>query len=223
MTRLSYCLHAVNRSFGGGHSGRNGRCKKAYTALIDLGTNGEIVVGNKDRIVCASTAAGPAFEGMNISMGMRAVTGAISSVNTEDGKIKVAVIGNTQPKGICGSGLIDAVAVFRESGLIGTFGEITSGEESLRVAGRVTLTQKDINEFQLAKAAVAAGLRILTEELSTDICQEERYTLPAVLALPESPTCSGDGDDRNGRGKDSYDGQYGLIEQNVFVRKRKIN
>lgn len=148
--------------------------KERYAALIDLGTNGEIVVGNKDRIVCASTAAGPAFEGMNISMGMRAVTGAISSVNTEDGKIKVAVIGNTQPKGICGSGLIDAVAVFRESGLIGTFGEITSGEESLTVAGRVTLTQKDINEFQLAKAAVAAGLRILTEELSTDLCQVEK-------------------------------------------------
>jgi len=147
--------------------------KERYTALIDLGTNGEIVVGNKDRIVCASTAAGPAFEGMNISMGMRAVTGAISSVNTEGGKIKVTVIGNTQPRGICGSGLIDAVAVFRELGLIGTFGEITSGEGSLAVGGKVKLTQKDIYEFQLAKAAVAAGVGILTEELSTDLSEVE--------------------------------------------------
>jgi uncharacterized 2Fe-2S/4Fe-4S cluster protein (DUF4445 family) len=147
--------------------------KEPYTALIDLGTNGEIVVGNKDRIVCTSTAAGPAFEGMNISMGMRAVTGAISSVSVERGKIKVTVIGNTEPRGICGSGLIDAVAVFRELGLIGIFGEILSGEGSLMVAGKVKLTQKDINEFQLAKAAIAAGLRILTEELSTDLSEVE--------------------------------------------------
>ena len=147
--------------------------KEPYTALIDLGTNGEIVVGNKDRIVCASTAAGPAVEGMNISMGMRAVTGAISSVSVEGGKIKVSVIGNTEPRGICGSGLIDAVAVFRELGLIGTFGEILSGEGSLTVAGKVKLTQKDINEFQLAKAAIAAGLRILTRELSTDFSEVE--------------------------------------------------
>lgn len=147
--------------------------KEPYTALIDLGTNGEIVAGNKDRIVCASTAAGPAFEGMNISMGMRAVTGAISSVSREGDAIKVTVIGNTEPRGICGSGLIDAVAVFRELGLIGMFGEILSGAESLVVAGKVRLTQKDINEFQLAKAAIAAGLRILTRELSTDLSKME--------------------------------------------------
>jgi uncharacterized 2Fe-2S/4Fe-4S cluster protein (DUF4445 family) len=110
---------------------------------------------------------------MNISMGMRAVTGAISSVSVERGKIKVTVIGNTEPRGICGSGLIDAVAVFRELGLIGIFGEILSGEGSLMVAGKVKLTQKDINEFQLAKAAIAAGLRILTEELSTDLSEVE--------------------------------------------------
>jgi uncharacterized 2Fe-2S/4Fe-4S cluster protein (DUF4445 family) len=110
---------------------------------------------------------------MNISMGMRAVTGAISSVSVEGGKIKVTVIGNTELRGICGSGLIDAVAVFRELGLIGIFGEILSGEGSLTVAGKVKLTQKDINEFQLAKAAIAAGLRILTEELSTDLSEVE--------------------------------------------------
>lgn len=142
-----------------------------YTALIDLGTNGEIAVGNNDRIVCASTAAGPAFEGMNISMGMRAVTGAISSVSIENDKIKATVIGNTKPRGICGSGLIDAVAVFRKLGLIGTFGEILSGEESLLIAGNVKLSQKDLYEFLLAKAAIAAGLQILTEKLSIDLSQ----------------------------------------------------
>jgi uncharacterized 2Fe-2S/4Fe-4S cluster protein (DUF4445 family) len=143
--------------------------KENYTALIDLGTNGEIVVGNRDRIVCASTAAGPAFEGANISMGMRAVTGAVSSLYWKEGKFEATVIGNTIPKGICGSALIDAVAIFRQQDLIGMFGEINSGEMQLPVVGKVVLTQKDINEFQLAKAAIAAGLTILCSQLSIKV------------------------------------------------------
>jgi uncharacterized 2Fe-2S/4Fe-4S cluster protein (DUF4445 family) len=140
--------------------------KKNYTALIDLGTNGEIVIGNKNQIVCASTAAGPAFEGANISMGMRAVTGAISSLQMINGKMEATVIGNTAPKGICGSALIDAVAILSKLDLIGMFGEINSGELLINLAGKVNLTQKDINEFQLAKAALAAGLTILSNNLS---------------------------------------------------------
>lgn len=143
--------------------------KENYTALIDLGTNGEIVVGNKERIVCASTAAGPAFEGSNISMGMRAVTGAISSFNLEKGIITARVIGNTPPKGICGSALIDGVAVLRKSELIGSFGEINSGESEVTLIDKITLSQKDINEFQLAKAALAAGLTILANSLKIDV------------------------------------------------------
>ncbi len=143
--------------------------KENYTALIDLGTNGEIVLGNKDRIVCASTAAGPAFEGANISMGMRAVTGAISSLNLVNGQIEANVIGNTTPKGICGSALIDAVAIFRKLDRLGMFGEINSGEPHISLPGKITLTQKDINEFQLAKAAVAAGLTILAKSLSIEL------------------------------------------------------
>lgn len=142
-----------------------------YTALIDLGTNGEIVIGNRNRIVCASTAAGPAFEGANISMGMRAVTGAISSLNLVEEKMEASVIGNTAPKGICGSALIDAVAILRKLELIGMFGEINSGEERIHLSGKVSLTQKDINEFQLAKAAIAAGLTILAKNLSIEITQ----------------------------------------------------
>lgn len=143
--------------------------KETYSALIDLGTNGEIVIGNKDQIVCASTAAGPAFEGANISMGMRAVTGAISSLYLNLGKIEASVIGNTLPKGICGSALIDAVAILRKLDLIGMFGEINSGEGHIPIAGKVSLSQKDINEFQLAKAAIAAGLTILCNKLGIQI------------------------------------------------------
>ena len=143
--------------------------KENYTALIDLGTNGEIVVGNRNRIVCASTAAGPAFEGANISMGMRAVTGAISSLKLVDGKMEASVIGNTDPKGICGSALIDAIAILRKLELIGIFGNINSGEDQITLADKVVLTRKDINEFQLAKAAIAAGLTILSNTLSISL------------------------------------------------------
>jgi uncharacterized 2Fe-2S/4Fe-4S cluster protein (DUF4445 family) len=140
--------------------------KENYTALIDLGTNGEIVVGNKERIVCASTAAGPAFEGSNISMGMRAVTGAISSFSWANDEIRAQTIGNILPKGICGSALIDAVAILREQDRVGLFGEINSGEDHIDLVKNILLTQKDINEFLLAKAAIAAGLTILVKNLA---------------------------------------------------------
>jgi uncharacterized 2Fe-2S/4Fe-4S cluster protein (DUF4445 family) len=139
---------------------------EGYTALIDLGTNGEIAVGNRERIVCASTAAGPAFEGANISMGMRAVTGAVSSFSMDEGTIRAKVIGNTSPSGICGSALIDAVAILRKAELIGMFGGICSGAEEIRLTDHIKLTQKDINEFLLAKAAIATGLEILTGKLA---------------------------------------------------------
>jgi len=147
--------------------------KENYTAMIDLGTNGEIVIGNKHQIVCASTAAGPAFEGANISMGMRAVTGAISSLNFIDGKMEASVIGNTTAKGLCGSALIDAIAILRRMDLIGIFGEINSGEQQIQIYDKVHLSQKDINEFQLAKAAISAGLTILAKSLSIGIADIE--------------------------------------------------
>lgn len=135
--------------------------REKYSILIDLGTNGEIVLGNREKIICASTAAGPAFEGAKISQGMRAVTGAISSVQIENGKMNCHVIGNVTAKGICGSGLIDAMAVLLQQGKIGMFGEINSGEEKIELTKGIFLTQQDIREFQLAKAAIAAGLQIL--------------------------------------------------------------
>jgi uncharacterized 2Fe-2S/4Fe-4S cluster protein (DUF4445 family) len=135
--------------------------KEGYSVLIDLGTNGEIVIGNRNRLLCSSTAAGPAFEGAKISCGMQAHKGAISSIYLMGNIWKSVVIGNTEPIGICGSGLIDAIHVLLETGLIGEFGEIHSGESSVTMDKNVALTQKDIQEFQLAKAAVAAGIEIL--------------------------------------------------------------
>ena len=140
--------------------------KDSYSVLIDLGTNGEIVVGNKELLLCASTAAGPAFEGAKISQGMQATTGAISSINMDQKDWKCIVIGNTRSRGICGSGLIDAVQLFIDRGLIGEFGEIISGDNEIALDANVSLTQKDIQEFQLAKAAIAAGIKILLRKLS---------------------------------------------------------
>jgi uncharacterized 2Fe-2S/4Fe-4S cluster protein (DUF4445 family) len=139
--------------------------RKEYSVLVDLGTNGEIVVGNSEGLWCASTAAGPAFEGATISMGMLATTGAISSVEAEPEGISCSVIGNVQATGICGSGLIDAVSVLLDKDQVGGFGEILSGQSELSLTGEVVLTQKDIQEFQLAKAAIAAGLYILLRKL----------------------------------------------------------
>jgi uncharacterized 2Fe-2S/4Fe-4S cluster protein (DUF4445 family) len=142
--------------------------KEKYTALIDLGTNGEIVLGNREHIICASTAAGPAFEGANLSMGMRAVTGAISSLRLNGTAIEASVIGNTEPRGICGSALIDAVAILLEKDLIGVFGEMQPGVDRILIADPVKLTQKDIYEFLLAKAAIAAGITILAKNLEIE-------------------------------------------------------
>jgi len=136
--------------------------------LVDLGTNGEIVVGNRDRLLCASTAAGPAFEGAKISRGMLATTGAISSVKADGTGISCRVIGNVPAAGICGSGLFDAVAVFLEKGLLGNFGEILSGDASLALTDKVQLTAEDIQEFLLAKAAIDAGISILLRKLELE-------------------------------------------------------
>jgi uncharacterized 2Fe-2S/4Fe-4S cluster protein (DUF4445 family) len=142
---------------------------ETLAALIDLGTNGEIVVGSKEKLLFCSTAAGPAFEGSCISMGMRATTGAIAQVVRENGSFKCRVLGNVEPKGICGSGLVDAVAAGLQSGLIREDGNIMSGTGKLSLCPPVELNQVDIRELQVAKGAIAAGFRILAKNLGASI------------------------------------------------------
>ncbi len=127
-------------------------------ALFDIGTNGEIVVGSRNRIQCASTAAGPAFEGGRISCGMRAGHGAIDAV---DHSLGVHVIGGGAARGLCGSGLVDAVAAGLARGLILPTGRIADASRLFPLAESVTLKQADIRELQLAKGAMASGLRML--------------------------------------------------------------
>jgi uncharacterized 2Fe-2S/4Fe-4S cluster protein (DUF4445 family) len=132
-------------------------------ALIDLGTNGEIIVGNRHRILCASTAAGPAFEGAGISHGMRAAAGAISAVQILDHQFDCHVLGQVKPRGICGSGLVDAVAAGLALGSISPSGRLVQGH-ALPLLPPIDLTQTDIRQLQLAKAAIAAGLKLLLHQ-----------------------------------------------------------
>ncbi|MDR3455871.1 MAG: ASKHA domain-containing protein [Verrucomicrobiae bacterium] len=133
-------------------------------ALLDLGTNGEVVVGNRDRILCASTAAGPAFEGARIAMGMRAATGAICAVEARAGVLDCRVIGGGEPRGLCGSGLVDAVAAGLDLKMIEPGGRMMVSP-AMSLAGSIALMPADVRELQLAKGAIAAGLCILTARL----------------------------------------------------------
>ncbi len=131
--------------------------------LVDLGTNGEIVLCDGNRLLCASTAAGPAFEGARISSGMRASTGAIWRVVALDGHVRCDVLGNTEPRGICGSGLVDAVAVGLDIDAIQPSGRLKNGDR-WELCPPVALTQTDIRQLQLAKGAIAAGIRIILQQ-----------------------------------------------------------
>jgi len=159
------------------------------TLMIDIGTNGEIVLAAGGELYAASCAAGPAFEGARITCGSRAVEGAIEAVVANEDDIDVDVIGNLPPHSMCGSGLIDAVAVLLDLGIIDATGRFTSlntlrtkqpqtilsrvcehnGEQAFALAdsadSRVFLTQRDIREVQLAKAAIRAGIKILQKKL----------------------------------------------------------
>jgi uncharacterized 2Fe-2S/4Fe-4S cluster protein (DUF4445 family) len=141
--------------------------------LVDIGTNGEIVIGNRDRILCASTAAGPAFEGGGVKKGMVASNGAIDAVELikselTNGRLECHVIGDTDAKGLCGSGLVDAVAAALDAGWIEPSGRMTTKNKEVVLTKKVSLTQKDIRQLQLAKGAITAGIRLLITEYDID-------------------------------------------------------
>ena len=167
-------------------SGLHDREKPAL--LIDIGTNGEIVLGNRERLVACSTAAGPAFEGATISRGTGGIPGAIDSLSIErridNGELKFTTIGNLSAIGICGSGIIDLTAILVAEGIVDETGRLLPPEELPEdippfLARRVDesgflvatdrddepiyFTPKDVREVQLAKAAVAAGIDVLLE------------------------------------------------------------
>lgn len=147
-------------------------CDSEGTSLLaDIGTNGEIaLLCGKDLLVC-STAAGPAFEGGGISKGMRGSIGAIDRVELVNGELFCHVIGEGEAVGICGSGLVDAVACLLDSEAVDESGFIDDGE--IRLSNNVILTQQDVRMLQLAKSAICAGMLTLADEGKISLANAE--------------------------------------------------
>ena len=140
-----------------------------YNILIDLGTNAEILLFSKDKLLCTSAAAGPCFEGGNISCGMSASDGAIYSFSFDgNGNKKYKTIGNSLPEGICGTGLFDIVAELLKENIIDETGYMS--REDFKITENVSFSQKDVRQFQLAKSAVRSALTTLMklENISFD-------------------------------------------------------
>jgi uncharacterized 2Fe-2S/4Fe-4S cluster protein (DUF4445 family) len=183
---------------------------EANTLLVDIGTNGEIVFGTLSHLLAASCAAGPAMEGAGIKFGSRAQSGAIERVILNGVDIDVDVIGTTQAATLCGSGLIDAVAVMLELGIIDSTGRFCEpceldpilldsirkrvithdNEPAFVLSGKYTkkqwedavfLTQKDIRQIQLAKAAIRAGIELLLQKSGTQAAGIQQLLLAGAF------------------------------------------
>lgn len=145
------------------------------TLYIDIGTNGEIVLASRDRLLCCAAAAGPAFEGGNIDCGMIASEGAVCRVYNKDGSIAFETIGGKDPRGICGSGLIDAVSTLLELEYMDETGRLE--EDRIFLGDNIFISQKDIRNLQSAKAAIAAGVRTLCHEMKCEAENIERVII----------------------------------------------
>ena len=163
--------------------------------FLDLGTNGEMALAAKGRIKCCATAAGPVFEGANVYFGMPASPGAISKVSYEGGAVKLSVVDDVAPIGVCGTGIIDAVACMVRLGVVDDTGYLLGADELeeplASMAGRendrnvfyltpnhsIYITQDDVRSLQLAKAAVCAGILTMVEAAGIRVCDIERLEI----------------------------------------------
>ena len=187
----------------------------ALTLVIDIGTNGELVMGNKDRMITCSTAAGPAFEGAKIQCGMRGAEGAIDHIEFNEDKLEYTTIKGAKPIGICGSGLIDIVANLLKIGFIDDSGKLCSvrgleGSNKIDDYNRIVeidsmkcfviafenesgngkkvfLSQKDIREVQLAKGAISAGINLMAEKLKIKLSDIQQVFIAGAFGNYMSP------------------------------------
>jgi len=185
---MLYCLPSVAAYVGGdivaGVLATRIYTQQGTSLFVDIGTNGEVVLGNKDWLVCASSSAGPAFEGSGIRCGMRAGPGAIEKLSfAQDGAIKYKTIGNAAPVGICGTGLLDTLAGLYTNGIIDRTGRLNTGSEKRLREGEdgrqfqlvpagpgrteIVITQPDIDNLIRSKAGVFAAIRTLMNSTQT--------------------------------------------------------
>jgi uncharacterized 2Fe-2S/4Fe-4S cluster protein (DUF4445 family) len=150
------------------------------TAVMDIGTNTELLLGCRGRVLAASCPAGPAFEGGAISSGMPALDGAIASVEArEDGSFALGVLGDGPAEGLCGSGLVDALGELLRTGRMNALGRFEDGEPKVTLdeASGVGLLESDVNELAQAKGAHVAGLRVILDQFGADIGDIEVFYL----------------------------------------------
>ena len=147
--------------------------------LADMGTNGEMALYRDGKLTCCSTAAGPAFEGAELSCGSAAIDGAVTSACVRDGKLELSIIGGGEAKSICGSGVISLISLFKDLEIIDETGRFTEipcehvghlENDCFRLKGTsVHITQQDIRQIQLAKSAICAGILTLSQETDTPL------------------------------------------------------
>ncbi|MCY7302103.1 MAG: ASKHA domain-containing protein [Thermoleophilia bacterium] len=189
---------------------------KRLRLFIDVGTNCEIALGSAERLVCTAAPAGPAFEAAQIRCGMRAADGAIEVVRIRNDTIELDVIADAEPLGMCGSGLVDAVAELVVAGLLDLSGRFVPNERAAEIApalsrrlvarpdgerifvlhwqgeegdidNAVYLSQRDVRELQFAKASIATGWSLLVEELGIDISEIQQVLLAGSFGSYLSP------------------------------------
>lgn len=142
--------------------------------IVDIGTNGEVVIGNRNKIISASAAAGGAFEGTNISCGVGAIEGAIKKIEIVDGRVVYSTIGNKFPIGICGSGLIDLLAEFLHHNVITRTAKL---KEDFYITGEIKITQADIYQLITSKAAIKTAEQILMKHFPVEEAEIENIFL----------------------------------------------
>lgn len=155
--------------------------------LVDIGTNGEMVMKSRGRMAACSTAAGPALEGAGIRFGMPGRPGAIDHVWLEAGEVKCSVIGGENAVGICGSGIVDAVAVALDMGWLNKRGKILRADGIIPLTGQIFLTQEDIRQVQLAKGAIAAGIELSAQQLGIALAEVEEVYLAGAFGTYMDP------------------------------------
>ncbi|TFH00106.1 DUF4445 domain-containing protein [Candidatus Thorarchaeota archaeon] len=181
---------------------------------IDIGTNGEIVLSDQGKMYCCSAAAGPAFEGATILHGMRGQSGAIEylSIIDIDEKPEISIIGDSPPRGLCGSAIVDVVAELHRTGIVDDSGRMHKKskrvqniekqghsymvvkEEETVDGNRILFTQKDVRQVQLAKAAIQAGIVLLLDTIGKDVSEIDRVLLAGAFGnyiRPESAMALG--------------------------------
>lgn len=158
--------------------------QERLVALMDIGTNTELIVGNRRRALAASCPAGPAFEGGLLACGMPGLEGAVEGVRIrKDGSLQLRVIGNTTPEGICGSGLVEALGELRRTGRMNSLGRFTNGHPRLYLdeAANLFLDEKDVSLLAQAKAAQACGLSIVLKRYGIEFSDLEIFYLAGAF------------------------------------------